>query len=73
MTCCHQVALYCQMSECLSNLPDEILDEVTLEDFSEDRTFMKGTFVRCYLIANGRQPVALLNSCIDAIIHSQHS
>ncbi|XP_071110148.1 focadhesin-like [Haliotis cracherodii] len=68
-----QVALYCQMSECLSNLPDEILDEVTLEDFSEDQTFVKGTFVRCFLIANGRQPVALLNSCIDAIIHSQHS
>ncbi|XP_067665779.1 focadhesin-like [Haliotis asinina] len=67
-----QEALYSQMSECLSNLPDEILDEVTLEDFSEKQTFVKGTFVRCYLIANGRQPVALLNSCIDAIIHSQH-
>ncbi|XP_046545325.1 focadhesin-like [Haliotis rubra] len=67
------VGLYCQMSECLSNLLDEILDEVTLEDFNEKQTFVKGTFVRCYLIANGRQPVALLNSCIDAIIHSQHS
>ena len=58
------------MCECLAVLPDKIFDAIIEDDFLDTQLFLKGTYTRCFLIANGKQPIALLNYCIDAIINA---
>ncbi|KAL4227470.1 hypothetical protein ACF0H5_012914 [Mactra antiquata] len=60
-----------QLSECLSHVPDTILDKIITDDCKDVYSIHRGTFIRCYLVANGNQPVPLLNSCIDATLNNQ--
>ena len=71
VVCLLQLDLYGLMSECLCNLPDEMFDQVTEHDFSQSDTQLKGVFVRCYAVAKGRQPCALLNLAIDSMWRSR--
>ncbi|XP_041369730.1 focadhesin-like [Gigantopelta aegis] len=66
-----QLDLYRLMAECLCNLPDETFDRITENDFNQSDTQLKGVFVRCYAVANGRQPCALLNLAIDSMWRSR--
>ncbi|KAK3097709.1 hypothetical protein FSP39_012361 [Pinctada imbricata] len=56
------------IAECLGSIPDDLFDSVTEADSQSEESFMKGLFVRCYLVGQGRQPIAVLNSFIDACI-----
>ena len=55
------------ISECLVYVPDDLFDKLIADDFLCDDRFILGTFVRCYLVAKGRQPIAILNNCIDSL------
>lgn len=70
LTPTYQPDTYNTMCECLSALPDNRFDALIEDDFSDTQLFLKGTYTRCFLIANGKQPIALLNYCIDAIINA---
>ncbi|RUS82755.1 hypothetical protein EGW08_009493, partial [Elysia chlorotica] len=61
----HYVTLLQAMGECLTLVPDDILDSILVSDFMDATTQMKGSFIRCYLVASGRQPISLLNVMID--------
>lgn len=67
----HKILIYFQfaevsaVAECLGNLPDTLFDRLTEDDFLQ-KSHDKGCLVRCYLVAEGRQPLAVLNRCIDA-------
>ncbi|XP_029635511.1 focadhesin [Octopus sinensis] len=65
-----QPNLYNMMCKCLANLPEDRFDQLTDDDFLDPQLYIKGTYVRCFLVANGKQPLALLNSCIDALINN---
>ncbi|XP_035827605.1 focadhesin [Aplysia californica] len=60
------------LSECLAQVPDDILDSITTADFSDATSQVKGSFVRCYLVATGRQPIALLNFMVDAYFNADY-
>lgn len=60
------------MSECLSEVPDEVMDSVIVADFSDASTQVKGSFVRCHLVATGRQSLSLLNHMIDASFNTDY-
>ena len=64
--CFCQMALLWAMSECLALVPDEILDSILVNDFVDATTQLKGSFIRCSLVASGRQPISLLNVMVDA-------
>ncbi|XP_061172326.1 focadhesin-like [Saccostrea echinata] len=61
------------IGECLGSVPDEVFDELTESDFSEEDNHFLSCFVRCYLVAQGRQPLALLNRCVDASLNNADS
>ena len=71
LTLIFQCALLYQLSRCLNHLPDVQFDQLTANDCTDPEALYRGTYVRCYLIAEGHQPIALLNSCIDAAFHSE--
>ncbi|XP_052281893.1 focadhesin-like isoform X6 [Dreissena polymorpha] len=54
------------LAECMSHVPDKILHQLTSGDCQCADSLLRGTQVRCYLVSHGCQPIALLNSCIDA-------
>ncbi|GFO34269.1 focadhesin [Plakobranchus ocellatus] len=54
------------MAQCLAELPDEVLDSILVDDFMDATTQLKGSFMRCYLVCAGRQPMSILNLMIDA-------
>lgn len=66
-----QISVMCVLADCLGNLPDEMFDELTGEDFLYNERHLTGCLVRCYLVAQGRQPIAILNSCIDATLNNK--
>ncbi|XP_033729341.1 focadhesin-like [Pecten maximus] len=66
-----QVSVLCVLADCLGNLPDDLFDKVTGEDFLYDTSHSNGCLVRCYLVAQGKQPIAILNSCIDATFNNK--
>lgn len=70
LTPTYQPDTYNTMCECLATLPDKRFDSIIEEDFLDPQRFLKGTYTRCFLIANNKQPIALLNYCIDAIINA---
>ncbi|XP_062590715.1 focadhesin-like isoform X2 [Saccostrea cucullata] len=61
------------VGECLGSVPDDVFDELTESDFSEEDNHFLSCFVRCYLVAQGRQPLALLNRCVDASLNQADS
>ena len=67
---CFQVTYLSGLSSCLSLLPDAVIDQMLSADCQGPDSVYRGTFVRCYLVGNGHQPVALLNSCIDAAFNT---
>ncbi|XP_060062505.1 focadhesin-like, partial [Ylistrum balloti] len=66
-----EVPVLCVLADCLGNLPDDLLDKITGEDFLFDKNHSTGCLIRCYLVAQGKQPMAILNSCIDATFNSK--
>ncbi|CAL1526989.1 unnamed protein product, partial [Lymnaea stagnalis] len=60
------------MGECLAQLPDDVMDSIIVADFSDATTQIKGSFIRCYLVAQGRQPISLLNYMIDASFNTNY-
>ncbi|XP_064607895.1 focadhesin-like isoform X2 [Liolophura sinensis] len=64
-----QLGMYSLMCDCLAELPDERFDLIVVEDFTDPANHIRGTYVRCHLVAKGKQPVALLNGCIDATMN----
>ena len=54
------------LAECLRHIPDTLLDKLTTGDCIDKDSVIRGTFIRSFLVANGNQPITLLNSCIDA-------
>ncbi|KAL5004639.1 hypothetical protein ScPMuIL_018095 [Solemya velum] len=58
------------MSECLGNIPDQLFDRITHRDFAETGNFIKGAYICCYLVANGKQPITLLNGLIEATVNN---
>ncbi|KAH9499275.1 hypothetical protein Btru_003588 [Bulinus truncatus] len=66
------VQLLQAMAECLCQLPDDLMDAVIAADFSDASTQIKGCFVRCHMVATGRQPLALLNYMIDASFNTDY-
>ncbi|KAK3602758.1 hypothetical protein CHS0354_027755 [Potamilus streckersoni] len=62
--------LLAAMSSCLGNMPDDYIDNITIADFMEPTHLTRGIFTRCYLVAKGKQPIALLNRILDAIFNS---
>ncbi|KAI8777847.1 focadhesin, partial [Biomphalaria glabrata] len=66
------IQLLQSMAECLSQLPAEIMDNVIATDFSDASSQVKGCFVRCHLVATGKQPLGLLNFMIDAFFNADY-
>lgn len=64
--------LFHLLAECLGSVTDEVFDDLTENDFVEDNYFLS-CFVRCYLLTQGRQPIALLNRCVDASLNNPGS
>lgn len=64
--------LFHLLAECLGSVVDEVFDDLTEDDFVEDNHFLS-CFVRCYLLTKGRQPIALLNRCVDASLNNPES
>ncbi len=56
--------LYKSMCECLQQLPDDVIDQVTHGDLDPD-LFNKAMFTRCYLVSSGNQPLSWLNPAIE--------
>lgn len=54
------------LGQCLSQLPDKELDTLLSGDCTDAGSLVRGVHVRSFLVANGSQPVALLNSAVDA-------
>ena len=67
-----QVSTLSGLSSCLCHLPDNIIDQIFAADCEGEDSIYRGTFVRCYLVGNGLQPIALLNSCIDAAFNNDN-
>ncbi|XP_063431997.1 focadhesin-like isoform X2 [Mytilus trossulus] len=63
-------SLMCIFGECFTEVPDQIFDKITSDDFTTEDSCYKGMFIRCYLVSKGKQPMATLNSCIDKAINS---
>ncbi|XP_022331606.2 focadhesin-like [Crassostrea virginica] len=61
------------LAECVGSVADEVFDELTEPDFSGAGDHFLSCFVRCYLLAQGRQPLALLNRCIDSTLNCPES
>ncbi|XP_060554387.1 focadhesin-like [Ruditapes philippinarum] len=59
------------LAECLRNIPDSLLDKITTGDCTCKDSVTRGTFIRSFLVANGNQPITLLNSCIDATFNTE--
>ena len=59
------------LSSCLSHMPDQLIDQILSADCEGPDAIYRGTFVRCYLVSNGHQPIALLNSCVDAAFNNK--
>lgn len=58
------------LGECLGSVPDAVFDDLTEGDFSDADDHFLCCFVRCYLVVQGRQPMALLNRCVDASLNN---
>lgn len=58
------------MSECLGNIPDQLFDRITQKDFAEPSNFIKGAYICCYLVANGNQPITLLNGLVEVAVNN---
>ncbi|OWF34881.1 focadhesin-like isoform X2 [Mizuhopecten yessoensis] len=71
LSSCTQVPVLCLVADCLGNLPDDLFDKITGEDFLYDASHSKGCLVRCYLVVQGKQPITILNSCIDATFNNK--
>ena len=54
------------MCRCITQLPDDVIDLITSKDFTDLDLYKKCMFTRCYLVAIGHQPLAWLNSGIEA-------
>ncbi|XP_050400636.1 focadhesin isoform X2 [Patella vulgata] len=65
------VPLLSNMAKCFLSIPDDLFDTWTQDDLYNQKTFVKGVFIRCQLVAFGRQPIAILNSCLDATINNK--
>ncbi|XP_048733859.2 focadhesin-like isoform X2 [Ostrea edulis] len=61
------------LGECLGSVPDAVFDDLTEGDFSDADDHFLCCFVRCYLVVQGRQPMALLNRCVDASLNNPDS
>ncbi|CAG5124711.1 unnamed protein product, partial [Candidula unifasciata] len=66
------VPLLHSMAECLAQVPDDVMDSIIVADFADASTQVKGSFVRCHLVATGRQPLSLLNYMIDASFNTDY-
>ncbi|ESO89596.1 hypothetical protein LOTGIDRAFT_164893 [Lottia gigantea] len=71
VTDCSDVQVLTNLSKCLFSIPDDRFDTMTADDFTDPKTFIKGVFIRCQLVAMGRQPIVILNSCLDATINNK--
>ena len=58
------------MSECLSHVPDEIYDNITLNDCTREICSLRGFFIGCSMVARGHQPITLLNGLIDSALNA---
>nr|KAG5694346.1 hypothetical protein BaRGS_035214 [Batillaria attramentaria] len=65
-----QPLLYGNMAECLANVPDDIFDSITADDYTTGVCSLKGFYVGCYLVAAGSQPITLLNGLIDSTMNN---
>lgn len=65
-----QPAILNQLAKCLNHLPDSQFDQLTSNDCKDPESVYRGTFVRSFLIGQGLQPIALLNSCVDAAFNT---
>lgn len=60
------------MAKCFMQVPDDVMDSIIVADFANASTQIKGSFVRCYLVAAGKQPLVLLNYMIDASFNTDY-
>jgi hypothetical protein len=58
------------MADCLSNVPDEIVDNITMADQASGTWSLRAFFIGCCLVARGSQPITLLNVLIDSALNS---
>ena len=58
------------MAECLTGVPDEVFDSITVDDYSSGSCTLRGLFIGCYLVARGNQPITLLNGLIDSAMNT---
>ncbi len=63
--------LYTAMCECLQQLPDDVIDQVTHGDLVPEH-FNKAMFTRCYLVSNGNQPLSWLNPVIEIGLYNEN-
>ncbi|XP_074650317.1 focadhesin-like [Tubulanus polymorphus] len=53
------------LCECFAEVPDDVFDDITVADFTTEDSELRAAFVRCCLVGNGKQPIALINRFID--------
>ncbi|KAK2171965.1 hypothetical protein NP493_1010g00027 [Ridgeia piscesae] len=56
------------LCRCLTEVPDEIIDEILQTNFATSDRTVAAMFVRCYLVAVGNQPLNWLNASIEATV-----
>ncbi|XP_052794014.1 focadhesin-like [Mya arenaria] len=54
------------LSLCVSQLPDSQIDTLTSGDCVCGASLRRGAHVRAFLVSHAHQPIAILNSCVDA-------
>ncbi|KAI0233613.1 Focadhesin [Lamellibrachia satsuma] len=56
------------LCRCLTEVPDEVIDEILQTNFASPNQTASAMFVRCYLVSMGSQPLSWLNASIEASV-----
>ena len=53
---------------CLQHVPDSVVDRIMAKDFNDSKSYERGLYVRCHLVACGSQPLEFMNHAIESMM-----